>query len=123
MIGAVTPDISSTRSVACVTAPSTLQAYGECPCVVSQGEKWSLIISKSKPARSASAECSTSVRGPDCSVISVYPKRTIASPPSCHPQSWRISLSPKDFGQVRGTAAGDAVLDLGATAEAVRQDE
>jgi hypothetical protein len=34
-------------------APSTDQAYGAWPCSVSQGEKWSLITSKSKPASSA----------------------------------------------------------------------
>src|SRR5690349_8508576 len=66
--------MSSTRSVAWATAPSTAHAYGACPCSVSQGEKWSLLTSKSKPAFSAATAQRTRSLGPLCSVIRVYPK-------------------------------------------------
>src|SRR5690348_15698825 len=66
--------MSSTRSVAWATAPSTAHAYGACPCSVSHGEKWSLLTSKSKPACSAPTAQRTRSLGPLCSVIRVYPK-------------------------------------------------
>ena len=37
-VGQVTYVASPTRSVAWATAPSTLQAYGACPCALSHGE-------------------------------------------------------------------------------------
>jgi hypothetical protein len=73
MIGEVTYVMSSTLFVTWLTAPSMLHAYAPCPCSDSQGETWSLITSKSKPARSAAAAYRTISRGPDCSVIRMYP--------------------------------------------------
>src|SRR4051794_7360080 len=66
--------MSSSRSVACATAPSTDQAYGACPCSVSHGEKWSLETARSKPTSSARTAQRTRSLGPLCSVIRVYPK-------------------------------------------------
>jgi hypothetical protein len=53
MVGQVTNETSSTRSVCAASAPSTLQAYGLWWCQNSHGWKWSEIVAKSKPAASA----------------------------------------------------------------------
>src|SRR3954452_18145920 len=66
--------MSSRRSVACATAPSTDHAYGAWPCSVSHGEKWSLETARSKPTSSARTAQRTRSLGPLCSVIRVYPK-------------------------------------------------
>ena len=71
MIGQVTYVASSTRLVAWATAPSTVQAYGAWPCDISQGEKWSLLTSKSNPTCSAATAYRTRSFGPLCSVIKV----------------------------------------------------
>ena len=48
-------DLANDEYAGWLTAPSIDQAYGAWPCSVSQGLKWSLETSKSKPARSAAA--------------------------------------------------------------------
>ncbi len=74
MVGHVTPVASPTCSVSAAMTPSTVQTKGECPWLSSQGWKWSLISTKSKPGplgphrlphELAGTECLGRELGPD----------------------------------------------------------
>src|SRR4051794_32015585 len=103
--------MSGIRSVACAAAPSTDHVNGAWPCSSSQGEKWSEITAKSKPASSARRTSRTSCPGGACSPIIVYPNSAIrrACPPA-HRVNRPRSTS-EDLGDAVQREAGHAADD------------
>ncbi|GAA2542018.1 hypothetical protein GCM10010210_10740 [Pseudonocardia hydrocarbonoxydans] len=71
IVGQVTPLTSPIRSVRAAIAPNRVQLNGLWPWTSSQGWKWSLISTKSKPTSSARTACRMISSGPNASVASL----------------------------------------------------